>query len=62
MFCARAACLHLMRCAAHVGVLKRLLDGGCAESVDYMCSVLYCLSVQRVFTACGLNQENELPY
>lgn len=48
--------------SAHVGVLRRWLDGGCAESVDDMCAILYRLSVRGVFAACGLGQADELPY
>ncbi len=48
--------------SAHVGVLTRWLEGGCAESLDVMCSLLHRLSVQGALAACGLTETSELPF
>ncbi len=48
--------------SAHVGVLTRWLENGCAESLDTMCSLLHRLSVQGALAACGLTESSELPY
>lgn len=48
--------------SAHVGVLRHWLNGGCAESLDYMCALLYRMTVQGCLTASGLSAANELPY
>ncbi len=48
--------------SAHVGVLTRWLEGGCAEDLDTMCALLHRLSVQGALSACGLTDTSELPY
>lgn len=48
--------------SAHVGVLTRWLEGGCAEDLDTMCTLLHRLSVQGALTACGLADTSELPF
>ena len=48
--------------SAHVGVLTRWLEGGCAEDLDTMCALLHRLSVAGALTACGLVDTSELPY